>query len=93
MIVIKVCMWPHGMASQEYEIARATITNVGGTDLHGDYHVRVSQGQRTFMGTVIGYPRGPRNLWPLIKRALSAVRPQIRGSRPEPRSHGALDDR
>lgn len=99
MLVVKVYVWPFGHREAEREIGRAYIWNIGGTVLHGDYGVAVmndpkldyDSSDKLASGTLVGFPRGPRNLWPLVRHALNKVRPILRQRPPRPISHASTE--
>lgn len=89
MLVVRVEIWPFGNADARREIGRTYIWNDGTGDIErGNYNVAVlgEDGADVIVarepilahaiakGTVAAYPRGPRNLWPLVRDALRACK-------------------
>lgn len=100
MLVVKVEVWPFGHQEHAKEIGRAYIWNdATGDIMHGNYGVAIMPDTRDYLptreilereaaskGKVFNYPRGPYNLWPLVRDALKACR--IRKKKALPLSHG-----
>lgn len=106
MLVIKVEMWPYGRRDQAYEVGRAYLYNTGSLDsaTHGNYGIHIAKthyfdqargrGAAEYIdkrGYVQAFPRGHKNLWPLILSALQSCK--LRKSKAEPASHGTLPEK
>lgn len=102
MLAIRVELWPGGDRDRATEIGRCYIWNETGAGeaKRANYGVAIMPdgkldvlAYRELMlkhaavhASVEDYPRGPRNLWPLIRDALVACRLRKAASRPF--SHG-----
>jgi hypothetical protein len=99
MIVVRVEYWPFGWEVHAQELSRLYVTNDGSESdpFYGNYSVKICAPDKSrhlsenwqHAGRLLRYPRGPKNLWPLIRDALRSV--HLRQSKPEPRSHGHIE--
>ncbi len=81
MIVVRVEL--HSAITHNItELARMTISNVGGTNEHGDYEVKTLRGRSrealdkyitNRQGDVKNYPRLAIHVWHLVAEALKSV--------------------
>ncbi len=107
MIVIKVYLWSFGDPRTETEIGRAYLYNTGANiaDPHaGDYGIHIAKPHfwdearskfgsqfQSHRGFVPNFPRGHKNLWPLILAALRSCK--LRRTKGQPVSHGDIPAR
>jgi len=79
MLVIKVCMWPHGDPEKERLLCVGRIANDGtGTKEYGNYEVDLTGSGRNIKkvwrsGHVTGQHRQRLHVWHLVHRALCAA--------------------
>ena len=81
MIVVKIELWPKGIAERKKELGRMLIDNRGVADggKRGDYRVRVLRKgtDKTLReGKVLNFPRLSYNIWRLVYRALKDTFPE-----------------
>ena len=81
MIVVKVELWS-ALTGEKTELARAHISNIGGTAQKGDYHCQAFRGRDSAAldrhvvqkdGEVRGHPRLRQHIWNLVAKALAAM--------------------
>jgi len=77
MLVIKIELWPGGVAARARNMGTMFICNVGGTKQSGNYEVMLAKwGKPTVpwrVGVVRGFPRLSGSPWDLMKRAIVAA--------------------
>ena len=82
MIVVSVQLVSAIHPSRSKELARMTISNVGGDETHGDYDVKTYRGRSkealdnrivNRSGSVHNYPRLALHVWHLVYEAMRAL--------------------
>lgn len=83
MIVVSVQLISAIHPSRSKELARMTISNVGGDETHGDYEIKTYRGRSkealdkrivNRSGKVTNYPRLALHVWHLIYEAMKALK-------------------